>query len=72
MIKINRIYTEIETENALDKEYRDYYSKNRRVFYINDEQLDMFRARIEERRERDTIEELEAIVKYGYVSQHWR
>lgn len=72
MIKISRIYTEIETENALDKEYRDYYSINRRAFYINDEALTNFRSHMQARREKDSIVELEHIVKHGYVSQHWR
>lgn len=72
MIKINRIYTEIETENALDKEYRDYYSVNRRAFYINDEALINFREHMQNRRDKDSIVELEHIVKHGYVSQHWR
>lgn len=72
MIKINRIYTEIETENALDKEYRDYYSVNRRIFYINDEALNNFRDHMQARREKDSIVQLEHIVKQGYVSQHWR
>ena len=72
MIKISRIYTEIQTENALDKEYRDYYSINRRAFYINDEALRRFKESMEQRREKDSIVELEHIVKHGYVSQHWR
>jgi hypothetical protein len=72
MIKITRIYTEIETENALDKEYRDYYSVNRRIFYINDEALNNFKTHMQARREKDSIVQLEHIVKQGYVSQHWR
>ena len=72
MIKINRIYTEIETENALDKEYRDYYVKNRRVFYIDDEALNNFKTHMQERREKEAIDKINNIVKKGYVSQNWR
>jgi len=72
MIKINRIYTEIETENALDKEYRDYYVKNRRVFYIDDEALNRFKEAMQTKRQIEAIDEINNIVKHGYVSQHWR
>jgi len=72
MIKINRIYTEIETENALDKEYRDYYVKNRRVFYIDDEALNRFKEAMQTKRQIEAIDKINNIVKNGYVSQHWR
>jgi hypothetical protein len=72
MIKITRIHTEVETINHLDKEYSEYNSKDRRIFYFNNEALNRFREAMRKRREKDSIVNLENIVKYGYVSHHWR
>lgn len=72
MIKITRIHTEVETVNYLDKEYDEYNSKERRVFIINDEAFFKFKESMQQRRDRDTIEKLNNMVKYGFISQHWR
>ena len=71
-IKINRIHTEVETQNILDKEYNDYNSVNRRSFYFNDLVMANFREKMNELREKEAVEELKHIVRYGYISQHWR
>lgn len=72
MIKVSRIYTDNETIRLLEKEYTDYNAKERRAFYFNEEALNNFRDRMQKRRESDTIGQLELVIKYGYVSQHWR
>lgn len=72
MIKINRIHTEVETQDALDKEYNDYNSINRRSFYFNDVAMTNFREKMNELREKESIEELKGMLRYGYISQHWR
>jgi hypothetical protein len=71
MIKITRIHTEVETVNYLDKEYDEYNAKERRVFIINDDAFFKFKESMQQRRDKDTIERLNNMVKHGYISQHW-
>jgi hypothetical protein len=69
---IKRIYTDKQTITYLEKEYDAYNDKDRRSFYINDDALDKFYVEMSELREVVNIRKLNDMVKYGYVSQHWR
>lgn len=67
-----RKYTDKDTVGYLEKEYDRYNSKNRRKFYIDDEEMLKFRGSMQLRKEKELIDDMQSKIKHGYISQHWK
>lgn len=76
MIKINisqnhinkyNHYDDIKFKKVYDEWDRINSNSNRRIFIINDDNLDKFKLRRQELKKKKLLEDLEYIKQYGYI-----